>query len=77
MTAALIIKMSDDCILLFHRIGRDSPDFSSDVVEGRSGLEGRAQDDRIDRKLRQTRHFNGGKDSKKTLKMLALAHYES
>ena len=31
----------------------------------------------IDRKLRQTRHFNGGKDSKKTLKMLALAHYES
>jgi hypothetical protein len=31
----------------------------------------------FDRKLRQTRHFNGGKDSKKTLKMLALAHYES
>ena len=31
----------------------------------------------IDRKLRQTRHFNGGKDSKKTSKMLALAHYES
>jgi hypothetical protein len=27
--------------------------------------------------LRQTRHFNGGKDSKKTSKMLVLAHYES
>ena len=31
----------------------------------------------LDRKLRQTRHFNGGKDSKKTSKMLVLAHYES
>ncbi len=31
----------------------------------------------FDRKLRQTRHFNGGKDSKKFPKVLALAHYES
>ncbi len=31
----------------------------------------------LDRKLRQTRHFNGGKDSKKFPKVLALAHYES
>ena len=31
----------------------------------------------LDIKLRQTRHFNGGKGSKKASKMLALAHYES